>query len=172
MKQLGVTLVELLTTVAVFSILLGIGLPSYAYLASSMRLSGLTNDMVTSLNLARSEAIKQGVRVTVCKSSNPMDTIPACNASGTWQQGWLVFVDNGKPGELDGADQLLRVQEGGRDASITASNFSEYVSYMPSGVSRGPNNLPNGTFNICLAGNKRKIILNSTGRIRLQKEAC
>lgn len=172
MGQRGVTLVEFLTTLAVGSILLGIGLPGFGYFMNGVRLSALANDMVASLNLARSEAIKRGVRVTVCKSSMPFAENPACHASGSWQQGWLVFVDRGASGILDGEDQLLRVQEGVEQARITANNFSAFVSYMPSGVSRGPNNLPTGSLSICLAGKQRRIILNSTGRIRLRNETC
>lgn len=172
MNQRGISLTELLTVLAVMSILLGIAVPGYGYLLDSVRLTGITNDLVSSLNLARSEAIKRGVRVTVCKSSSPLDNAPICSPDGTWQQGWLVFVDRGSAGERDGTDLLLQVKDGSVKASISATNFSDFVSYMPSGSSRGPNNLPNGTFSICLEGSQRKIIMNSSGRIRLKSEGC
>ena len=172
MKQRGVTLVELLTTLAVSSILLGIAVPGYGLLINSIRLSGLTNDLVSALNLARSEAIKRGVRVTLCKSANPMAAEPVCQTSGFWQDGWIAFVDRNAVGKRDGDDRLLMVWQGSDHASITASNFSTFVSYMPDGRSRGPSHLATGSLNICLGGNRRRIILNSTGRIRLQKEFC
>jgi type IV fimbrial biogenesis protein FimT len=172
MRQHGLTLVELLITIAVSAILLGIGVPGYSYLMDHSRLAGITNEMVGALSLARSEAIKRGIRVTVCKG-DPMAATPSCQPSASWEQGWLVFVDTGTPGEIDGTDEIIRVREaieGG--ASITTSNFTKYVSYMPSGVSRGPNNLPNGSLSICLRGNLRKIVLNTTGRARLEKGVC
>jgi type IV fimbrial biogenesis protein FimT len=172
MKQQGLTLVELLITIAISAILLGIGVPGYSYLLNHSRLVGITNEMVGALSLARSEAVKRGVRVTVCKG-NPMMPMPSCQPSATWEQGWLVFVDTGIPGELDGTDEIIRVREAMEgEASISTSNFSKYVSYMPSGVSRGPNNLPNGSLSICLGGNLRKIVINTTGRARLEKGVC
>ena len=174
MKQAGVTLVELLTVLAIGLILLGIGIPGYAYLMNQSRLMGLTNELVAALSLARSEAIKRGVRVTVCKSGNAEAATPACDAGADWLHGWLVFVDRGVAGQIDESDELLRVQQShpNSQASITPTNFSAYVSYLPSGVSQGPNHLPNGTFHICLAGEKRKVVLNSTGRIRTEKASC
>jgi type IV fimbrial biogenesis protein FimT len=174
MKQAGVTLVELLTVMAIGVILLGIGMPGYAYLMNQSRLSGLTNELVAALNLARSEAVKRGVRVTVCKSGNAEAESPICDPDADWLHGWLVFVDRGVAGQLDESDQLLRVQQSHptSQASITPTNFSAYVSYLPSGVSQGPDHLPNGTFHICLAGEKRKVVLNSTGRIRTEKGSC
>jgi type IV fimbrial biogenesis protein FimT len=173
MNQRGISLTELLAVLAVIGILLGMAVPGYGYLVNNMRLSGVTNDLVSSLNLARSEAIKRGLRVTVCKSSNTMEANPACNSAGGWQQGWIVFVDRGVVGSIDGEDQTLEVQEGKPKVSISSGvNFGKYVSYMPSGVSRGQSNLPNGTINICLNGSLRKVILNSTGRIKLKSESC
>ena len=172
MRQRGVTLVELLVTIAVLAIVLALAVPGYGSLVNNIRLSSLTNDLVSALNLARSEAIKRGVRVTLCKSANPMATEPACQISGSWQDGWVAFVDRDVVGQRDVDDQLLMVWQGSDHANIAASNFNTFVSYMPDGRSRGPNNLATGSLNICLDGNRRRIILNSTGRIRLQKELC
>lgn len=170
--QSGFTLVELLVTIAVLAIVLALGVPGYAKLVNHARLSSTTNDLISALALARSEAIRRGVRVTVCKSAAPMSEEPVCQTRGTWQTGWIAFVDRNQTGQRDSDDQLLRVWQGTDRASISASNFNTYVSYMPDGRSRGPNNLATGSLTICLAGNQRKIILNSTGRVRLQKELC
>lgn len=43
MKQSGTTLLELMVVLAVFAILLTIGIPSFASLASNSRLAGATN---------------------------------------------------------------------------------------------------------------------------------
>jgi type IV fimbrial biogenesis protein FimT len=169
----GFTLVELLVVLAVGAILLAIAVPGYAHFMNYNRLVAVTNDLVSSLQLARSEAIKRGKRVTVCKSGSVGAATPACDATASWQQGWLVFVDGGTRGVFDSEDTLLWVQ--GRTPAtenITASNFDTYVSYRPSGVSQGPNNFPNGKLHICVAGKQRDIVVNSTGRIRLENLAC
>ena len=80
MERRGFTLVELLIVLAVGSILLAIAIPGYAFLVNASRLATVTNDLVTVLHLARSEAIKRGVRVTVCKTGNAGAATPADHA--------------------------------------------------------------------------------------------
>ncbi len=173
MKQQGVTLVEMLTTVAVLSILLGIAVPGYGFLVSNTRLAGMTNQLSSALSYARSEAIKQGIRVSLCKSASANSSTPTCESGAGWQQGWLVFVDRGVIGEFEGTDRLLSVQSHTPDNIIVSTtNFSTYASYLPSGVSQGPTHLATGSFHLCLAGYKRSLIINSTGRVRLVKDAC
>jgi type IV fimbrial biogenesis protein FimT len=74
----GFTLVELLSTVSVFAILLSIGVPSFrSYSASqSIRTAGFS--LTSSLILARSEAVKR---------NNPV-TISAVGSN--WAHGWAV----------------------------------------------------------------------------------
>jgi len=173
MKQVGVTLVELLTTIAVFSILLGIAVPGYGFLVNHSRLAGLTNHLTGVLSYARSEAIKRGVRVSLCKSGSANAISPVCEPDSGWQDGWLVFVDHGVIGKFDGTDQLLAVQSHKPDnIAVSTTNFSTYASYLPSGVSQGPTHLATGSFHLCLAGNKRSLIINSTGRVRLVSGVC
>lgn len=173
MNRRGFTLVELLVVLAVGSILLAIAIPSYAFLVNSSRLAAVTNALVTALQLARSEAVKRGVRVTACKTSNAMAATPACDTTASWQQGWLVFVDGGTKGVIDSGDILLRVQDRVSAAvTITTSNYSSYISYLPSGKSQGPNELANGALRICVASSRRDIIINNTGRIRLDTNTC
>ncbi len=107
----GFTLVELLVTLAIGAILLAIAIPGYAFLINASRLTAVTNDLVSALHLARSEAIKRGMRVTVCKTSNATAATPACDTTASWQQGWLVFADGGTRGVIDSGDTLLWVQD-------------------------------------------------------------
>lgn len=169
----GFTLVELLVVLAIGAILLTIAIPGYAFLVNGSRLTAVTNDLVTALHLARSEAIKRGMRITLCKSNSTSSSFPSCNSSAEWQQGWLIFVDGGTRGVVDAGDILLRTQHPVSTAIITTSNnFSSFISYLPNGVSQGGNWLGNGTVHICVAGNQRDIIINLTGRPRLDASTC
>jgi len=173
MDRRGFTLVELLVVLAVGSILLTIAIPGYAFLVNGSRLTAATNDLVSALHLARSEAIKRGLRVTICKTARPTAAPPACDPTADWQQGWLVFADGGAKGVIDSGDSVLWVQgQLSSEASITTSNYNSYISYLPSGRSQGSNGLANGTLRICVAGNRRDIIINSTGRPRLSSTTC
>ncbi len=169
----GFTLVELLVVLAVGAILLAIAFPGYAFLVNTSRLAAVTNDLVSAIQLARSEAVKRGTRVTVCKTDDAMAAMPVCNTAASWQQGWLVFVDGGVRGVVDADDIVLRQQDRASGAvTITANNFSMYISYKPSGISQGLNNLATGKLFVCVAGDQRDIVVNNTGRVRLESTTC
>ena len=57
----GVTLLELMVTIAVAAIIVTIGIPSFQALIGRIRLSGKADDLVSAIMLTRSEAIKQEV---------------------------------------------------------------------------------------------------------------
>ena len=66
----GFTLMELMVTIAIAAILVGIAIPSFTSIIVSNRLTTSANELVTALNLARSEAVKRGMRITFCKIAN------------------------------------------------------------------------------------------------------
>ena len=169
----GFTLAELLVVLALGSVFLAMAVPSYGFLVNSSRLAAVTNDLMSTLQLARSEAIKRGIRVTVCKTGDAMVAAPVCNTAASWEQGWLVFVDGGTRGVIDPGDTLLWVHGQVASGTITpSSNYSRFVSYLPSGASQGSGNLANGSIRVCLAGERRDIIINNTGRPRLGSAIC
>jgi type IV fimbrial biogenesis protein FimT len=170
----GVTLVELIVVLAILSILLAIVLPSYAYFSASNRIAAFTNDLVGAFQLARSEAIRRATLVTVCASRTSMDTTPTCDASASWQEGWVLFQDGGVTGNLDGDDLIIRVGSGQAvQGELSAdTNFNDYLSYKSTGVSQGSTGLGNGTISLCISGHGRIIIISNTGRIRLKTEDC
>jgi type IV fimbrial biogenesis protein FimT len=165
----GFTLVELMIVVAIVGILAAIGAPSFQDMLNQTRASGLANELAASLNLARSEAIKRGTQVSVCKSGNITAASPTCSTAANWQNGWLVFVDTSTSGTFDGTDTRLKVgQPSNSSAAITFNNNSDnYISYLPSGSSTS-----NGTLSICVGGIQRSIIIISTGRNRFSKGTC
>ncbi len=89
----GLTLIELMVTLAVAIVLLAIGVPAFKGLDSGNRVIAQTNGLVTAMHLARAEAMSRGIPVAVCaRASATADA--ACGTDGNaWGNGWLVFTD-------------------------------------------------------------------------------
>lgn len=167
----GFTLIELLVTMAVAAILLTIAIPNYQTFMLNSRMSSKSNDLLGALQLARSEAIKRNARVSVCKSTGG-----ACVTAGTWTQGWMVFVDAGVAGTLDGTDQPIQIYPAltGTTTLNATANASNFISYLPTGMP----NLAVGTtatLTLCpgVAGeNGRDIQIVAAGRASIVNAVC
>jgi type IV fimbrial biogenesis protein FimT len=85
----GLTLIELLTTVVIVAILFAVAVPSFRNASLGSRLSASANDLLASVQLARSEAIKRNVAVTLCASADGV----SCAGSGGWEQGWITVIN-------------------------------------------------------------------------------
>lgn len=109
----GFTLIELMVTISIVAILLGLVTPSFTSLLNTNRLATQANDILGALTVARSEAIRLDRRVVLCRSD---DGANCSTASDRWP-GWLLFVDNDN-NDTPSATEILRV---GTIASDTVS---------------------------------------------------
>jgi type IV fimbrial biogenesis protein FimT len=120
-KTHGLTLVELLVVLAIMAILIAIAAPSFSRLMQSTTISSSVNTFMADLRFARSEAVRLGGIVTMCRSADPETTAvsgPTCGSgSGTgWESGWIIFRDQNGDGTRDYNsnvaldDRVLRIQ--------------------------------------------------------------
>ena len=137
--QHGYTLTELMVVVSITGILLGLGVPSYRYVTTSNRVSAEVNSLLSDMQYARSEAIKEGQMVTVCPSSSIANVAQTqCdNNSTSWQNGWIVFSDVNSNQQVPNncAGCILRRQAAFTSAQDTfqSDNGLSFVSFNREG---------------------------------------
>lgn len=158
--QTGFTLIELLVTMVILAIVLSIAVPSFITLVQNSRLVGQTNDLVTSLNYARSEAIKRGVRVSVCSR---LDNATCSGATVfNWDTGWLVFV-NPNNSAVANAGTVIQVRQPLENGNTLRTAGLQRVTYQSSGFSGNA-----GTFRLCDSrgtASGRAIVVSLQGRV-------
>ena len=82
---------------AAVAILVALAAPTLVRFIQNARMSGEAAAFAGDLHYARSEAIRQGVNVSMCPSTNGS----ACSGGLNWEGGWVVFTDaDGRPATL------------------------------------------------------------------------
>jgi len=163
----GFTLLELIIAISIAGILMAMAIPSFNNVIRNNRLTTYTNELVTSLNLARSEAVKRGVSVSVRRIAS---------GTGTYwgTSGWNVFVDNDEDGILDTGEEVLRTYPA-LPAPFTLAgsntNFLNFVRFKADGTSN-----TFGSFAVCAEATPKPytsklIIIRPLGRIRIAKDS-
>jgi type IV fimbrial biogenesis protein FimT len=159
----GVTLIELIMTLGVVAILASVAGPSFSDVRHNAGRTTTVNGFLHGLFLARSEAIKRGQVVTVCRSSD--GSTCADNRAGEWQDGWMIFVnkDRDETPQRDADEDVLLVHEGWSGGTISSNRGSySFRPYQQAVV--------NGTIVFCDprgSQHARAIIISHTGRPRV-----
>ncbi len=94
----GYTLVEMMITMVIAAVLLGIGVPGLQTFIKNNRILAESNNLMTAIKTARSEAMTQRVFVTICRSANGT----ACG--GEWDDGYMTFTDIDGDNAVDAGD--------------------------------------------------------------------
>lgn len=130
--QSAFTLIELLISLFIFSLLIVITIPQIKTLFQQPESEMTHSQLLRAIHLARSEAIKRGSLVILCKSQNQK------TCSGEWQNGYLILSNN----------HVLFSFTSRFKGTIHWRNFPvliDHLEFLPSGLP----NFENGTFWYC-----------------------
>ena len=165
-KKRGFTLIELVVTLAVAGILLGIAIPNFQLFVMNNRMASQANDLITALSMARSEAVKRAANVMVCSGT-------VCPGAVSWTQGWIV---------ADAAGNPIRVQQalGGSSTLTPGADVANTITFTSDGRTTIPTaaTAASTTLTLCPpapapTGVKgRAIQIERTGRTRVSPVAC
>ena len=168
--QSAYSLIEILATLSIVSILASSAAPLFTGILMNNKAASISNELITALQIARSEAVKRNQDVTLCKSSDSL------SCGGSWSDGWIIFSDNDHDRHLDtdDGDTLIYTKEFKGllfDISWNAFRSDNYIQYN----SQGTIHSNNGTFKLCPPDNNvnyaRAIIINRVGRARVSKDS-
>jgi type IV fimbrial biogenesis protein FimT len=83
----GFTLVELMVTVLVVAVVVGIAIPGFNSMIINSRSVAIANEFADALSYARTQAVSRPARISVCASNN------GTSCAGDWTDGYIVFID-------------------------------------------------------------------------------
>lgn len=149
-SQRGFTLVELMTTISVLAVLVGIAVPALQEMTLGSRLRSQANDLAAGVILARSEAIKRNRQVELCASSD------ASTCTGAWGDGWIVKV-----AVAGGA--VIKKHAAAPDG-FRINSVVNTVVFNASGVGATPSTLTVCRATPSLGGQERVLTISATGR--------
>lgn len=165
----GFTLTELLVVVILLAILGSLVSAPMARISDAVKMRTQAGDFLLALRLARSEALKRNVRVTMCKSSSGT----SCSQEGDWEQGWIIFEDTDHDAQPDPGEAVIqRAGALSGDWRLVGNNtVASYVSYTSTGRTRTITGaFQAGSITLCRSNtgvSMRQIVINNNGRIRI-----
>lgn len=182
-KQAGVSLIEIMVTVMVVGILASIAAPNLQSLIEKNRIRSVTDELLSSLYRARSEAVKRGYDVVLCASSADQS---GCDSTATdYSNGWLMFTDYDRDRGLTAPGILFDVNGNGtqdtpEEILFVSNNFSgrHVIASTKTALQRriifGPTGTPNvgvgASFQVSEDGTNEtqqaRVTLGMTGRVR------
>lgn len=172
----GFTLIELMVAIAIVAILVTLAAPSFKSIIQSNAISNAVNTFMADMRYARSEAIRRGGRVIMCRSDAPEAASPACGSgSGPggngWVSGWIVFYDQDGNGTRTSTstDPVLRVQS--PITSIDSIAEASSTKFLFAGTGRLQNLSSTTTLQFGGGGfpntTQRVVCVSLSGRVRI-----
>jgi type IV fimbrial biogenesis protein FimT len=185
----GITLLELMIVIGLAAVILAIGAPSFTEFRRNARLTAPANDFLAATQLARTEAIKRRVPVSICPSASASSNNPTCD--GDDFTGWIAFVDTDRNCTRAGDEAVLAGEAPANTADVSDSfrvsavtdGGAACVAIAPTGYVDATNAEPSltrlvycdargtgavGDSNVSIA---RALVIEPNGRARVTRDA-
>jgi len=159
----GFTAFELMTVMAIASILLAAAVPAFKNYSWNLRMKTAMEMLQTDMNLARSRAISLNAQTVICPSPESYQ----CIESSDWQHGWIVFTDLNGDRQRQVSEPILKAAGASEFLTINSSRARSFLRFYPNGSAPGSN----VSFLFCDkrgASYAGKIIVSNSGRIRME----
>ena len=182
--QLGQSFLETLFVLFLLALMCGMAASSMRFLQTKIQIQTAAQDMLNAVLTARTEALRLERRVTLCVAEGtsvlPKQCVLPSRYSSlsmpSWQQGWLMFVDDNSNGIWD-PEELLLQQSKALPSVVSATgnaNVNRYISFGANGRSLVLNGaFQAGTLTFCerlsTSNSAWLLIINAVGRPRLEK---
>lgn len=173
-RSRGMTLIELLVTLAVLAIVVALAFPSFAGTLRNNRVTTQANGIVAALAGARTESVVRSRSVTICAADVAAEGLPSeCGDQEDWSKGWVMFVDDATTAPVAIAPANV-IQVGEVNGRTTLSNDEGfYLRFSP----RGDINISGTEFIVapdagCTGQQRRRIQVNRMGRASVTRTGC
>ena len=123
---------ELMVTLTLAGVLLGLGVPSFRDFQRNGRLTGAANDSLMAVLAARNEALRRQEIVSFCPSADPAAVNPTCVTSGA--QGFISFVDKNATCQREALEDV--VASASIHSQVKWQNNTTCISFAASGFRR------------------------------------
>jgi len=163
-RQAGYSLYELLMTLSLAAIILGLGIPSFGRLVADKRLLVESTALFHAVHRARQESVVRRRVVSICPSVDSL----YCDPDGDWSRGWIVFANKGWNGQgvRDDGEALISHHRVSKTVRIKANRavFSFRSTHLRA---------TNGTLIVCDQDSRaetRAVVISYTGRPRVARK--
>lgn len=155
----GFTLIELMIVLVVLAVLVSVAIPTFRDATLASRLNASANNMISSIHLARSEAIKRNAVMKICASTNST----SCTAGAAMEAGWIVM-----PAAAGAVPVLVQQAVSGGIRLIAKSGTTSIseIQFQPTGLGVTPTTV---SILVCRAtpsagSQERLISVSATGK--------
>jgi type IV fimbrial biogenesis protein FimT len=161
----GFTIVELVFTILIAAVILGIGIPSFRTMIHSNRLVTQNNEVVAAMQFARSLSITRNQPITLCRTDDE-DDVDCAATSGEWEF-WIV---------RDPANEVLRrgvLPSYSDTISFNSDLTDDTMVFGTDGIARTGGAVVNNTITVCSTemneNNVRTITVGAGSRVSTVK---